>query len=221
MKNYTINGQVNDKQTQKGIANLKIEAWDKDLLFDDLVGTAVTDESGHFNITFSEAHFRECFLDRRPDLFFKIYRGAQLISSTEQSVLWNVAQGTIPVTIEGDLPQQDEISAFIVKGMVRRENLSVVAKAVVRAVDKDLRHEQPLGESVTDEQGHYEIRYTRDQFRRSEKKSADLIVRAYDPETGSLLLAESKLIFNARPVEVVDLAVTQTFPTVNFSVIHL
>ncbi|MCK5229170.1 MAG: hypothetical protein KAR13_02830, partial [Desulfobulbaceae bacterium] len=204
---FRIDGSVINRQGI-GVPDLRIEVWDKDLIFDDLVGTAITDKNGCFQIEFSDKFFRECFLDRHPDLFFKIYRGSQLIKSTEESVLWNVKKREIPVTIEIDVPATDESNEFIVKGDILQADKSPLVDAFVRAFDKDLRSEQLLGEAHTDEEGRYEISYTHAQFRRAEKKSADLIVRVYDPETGSLLLAESELIFNAKPVEVVDLLVT-------------
>lgn len=215
MNTFTISGQVKDTQSRKSIPNLRIEAWDKDLFFNDLVGSATTDATGSFRIEFSQDHFRECFLDHKPDLFFKVYRGRRLIASTEKSVLWNIEQKPETIIIEVDLPPDDagddEAMAFIVKGAVRQKDKSPLAGAFVRAVDKDLRHEQELGQSVTDEQGRYEIKYTRDRFRRAEKKSADLIVRVFDPATGRLLLAESEIIFNAGPVAVVDLIATASY----------
>ena len=205
MKSFTISGQVQDMQAKEGICGLKVEAWDKDLLFNDLVGSAVTDESGTFSIEFTRKHFKECFLDRQPDLFFKIYMGRQLISSTEDSVLWNIKENKKQIAIEVELPEKEEEGAFLVKGTVLQLDQLPLAGAIVRAVDKDLRHEQALGQTAADNLGRYEIRYTRDQFRRAEKQSADLIVRVYDSETGQLLLDESDIIFNAGPVEVVDL----------------
>ena len=100
---------------------------------------------------------------------------------------------------------------FMVKGAVRRKVRTPFPDAVVKAFDKDMRQEQLLGVANTDQKGHYEITYSRDRFRRAEKKSADLIVRVYDPKAADLILGESKRIFNAQPVEVVNLAVTQTF----------
>jgi hypothetical protein len=77
----------------------------------------------------------------------------------------------------------------------------------VRAFDKDLRREQALGSrKVTNREGRYEITYTRAQFCRADKGSADLIVRVYGG-TGDQLLAQSDIIFNAKPVEIVDLTV--------------
>ena len=42
-KNITIAGFILNQKTKKGIANLKVEAWDKDMFIDDFVGSAVTD----------------------------------------------------------------------------------------------------------------------------------------------------------------------------------
>lgn len=36
-KKYTIRGRIVDSKTKKGITALRVEAWDKDLIFDDLV----------------------------------------------------------------------------------------------------------------------------------------------------------------------------------------
>lgn len=94
---------------------------------------------------------------------------------------------------------------FVVRGHVRIEDGRPLPKVVVRAFDKDLRSEQPLGESATDQSGEYEITYTTDQFRRAEKKSADLVVRA--SSGAGFSLAESKVLFNVPAVATVDLVV--------------
>jgi Rps23 Pro-64 3,4-dihydroxylase Tpa1-like proline 4-hydroxylase len=103
---YRIQGRVVDGQTDQGLGGIRVEAWDKDLLFDDLVGSAISDAEGRFEITFSEAYFNECFLDRRPDLFFKLFQGERLLHSTEDSVLWNVALPGVQVTIHLQSPQR-------------------------------------------------------------------------------------------------------------------
>jgi DNA-binding transcriptional MerR regulator len=210
---FTITGHILHAQTSNGIPDLRVEAWDKDLIFNDLVGSSVTDAEGKFSIEFFAAYFQECFLDRRPDLFFQVFNANnEQIASTEDSVLWNQSQDNQDIVITVDLPNTDDdnepLERFVVKGHVYRPDGTPYAGIFVRAFDKDLRSEQALGtRRTTSQTGFYEISYTPIQFCRADKHNADLIVRAYGG-TGDALLAESDIIFNAQPVEVVDLAVT-------------
>jgi hypothetical protein len=102
MTTFRISGQIIDLHTHQGLFAVRVEAWDKDLICSDLVGSAVTDSQGVFQITFDESYFQELFFDRRPDLFFKVYSAGNLIKSTEDSVLWNINAKEIPIVIEAD-----------------------------------------------------------------------------------------------------------------------
>lgn len=87
---------------------------------------------------------------------------------------------------------------FVVRGVVRDSNGKPMPEVKVRAFDRDLRKEQPLGaEVVTNAEGRCEIRCTAEQFADAEARSQmapDLIVRAYD--AGDKTLAESPTHFN-------------------------
>ena len=101
-------------------------------------------------------------------------------------------------------------AAYMVKGTVHLFDGFPAAGLLVSAFDRDLRSEQLLGRAVTDNVGHYEIAYTSAQFARLDKKSADLIVRAYQDEkalAANQPMANSAIIFNAKEVETVDLVV--------------
>ncbi len=101
---FRIKGQVIDRATRHGIAWLRVEAWDKDFMADDLVGGAVTDATGAFTITLSTSYFKEWFLDHRPDLYFKVFRGPELLANTAHDVKKNVKPGDILVTVEIPAP---------------------------------------------------------------------------------------------------------------------
>jgi peptidoglycan hydrolase-like protein with peptidoglycan-binding domain len=94
-------------------------------------------------------------------------------------------------------------SAFIVTGHVYdKDGVTPVAGVLVKAFDKDLRNEEQLGEAAgvtTDPSGSFSIRYSAKQFARAEKRSADIIARAFTEE--GKVIAESAVIFNAEPVQ--------------------
>ena len=103
MANFVIQGRVIDRNFQVGAPGVRVEAWDKDLIVSDLVGVATTDAEGTFRLEFESAYFQELFADRSPDLFFKIFHKDELIRSTENAVLWNVAAGETEIGIEVEL----------------------------------------------------------------------------------------------------------------------
>jgi hypothetical protein len=124
----------------------------------------------------------------------------------------------IPVTAESAPepadPPGDGDHRYLVSGRVTWADGSPVARVIVRAVDQDLRREQPLGphapefelETRTDDLGFYEIRYRRGQFARAEIERADLIVRALDAD--GTVVASSPTMFNAPAEATINLALS-------------
>lgn len=55
---FRITGRVISQDGQ-GISDLNVEARDKDLVFNDLVGSAITDENGRFQVAFDQSYFKE------------------------------------------------------------------------------------------------------------------------------------------------------------------
>lgn len=47
---YRIRGTVTSEVDGKGVSNLNVEAWDKDLIIDDLLGSDTTKGTGRFAI---------------------------------------------------------------------------------------------------------------------------------------------------------------------------
>jgi hypothetical protein len=87
---FRVTGIVRVRETCRPLPGLIIRAYDKDLLYDDLLGDTTTDASGRFEIRYAGSDFRELF-ERHPDIYFKILdiKGEQVIHSTADSVRWD------------------------------------------------------------------------------------------------------------------------------------
>lgn len=101
----------------------------------------------------------------------------------------------------------DTENIFFVKGFIRNPDGTGFSNGVVKAVDRDLRRLEPLGETTSDKDGYYEITYTPQQSNHGEKWTADLQVLVYeavnDDEKKPLLISD--IFFNATPVQEINL----------------
>ncbi len=89
---FKITGNVREKESGMGIRGLIICAYDKDLLYDDLLGTAVTDSEGSFEVLYTEKEFRELF-ERKPDIYLSVYAPPwRLLMDTTASVRWGASE---------------------------------------------------------------------------------------------------------------------------------
>lgn len=202
-KSFRIRGLVIDSKTNRGLEGLRVEAWDKDLVCDDLAGSAVTDAEGGFSIEFGEGYFGELFFDRRPDLFFKVYRGGELITSTENSVLWNVERGDTEVTIEIDASGTGEPPAggLGVGGRLFFDNGMPAAALTLRLYDVNFGGlSTRIAETKTDAQGNYSLSYSH-----QGPGSPNLQLRVLDSAGKEVTISATK--FNARASETLNLVV--------------
>jgi hypothetical protein len=84
-------GTVVEQESGKPLSGLRVRAYDKDLLIDDKLGLdAVTDSAGKFEISYTEAHFRD-LNETEPDIYIRVYdaSGKKLLYTTEKAVRWN------------------------------------------------------------------------------------------------------------------------------------
>lgn len=208
-KNYTIQGKVVDRKTKKGVPGLMIEAWDKDLIVNDLVGEMVADDQGKFRMEFTSDRFQELFQDRRPDLFFKIFFNKKEIHSTADNVIWNYETADKEIIIKIDfipLPSEKVENKFTVSGTVRTTENIAVPGLLVEAFDKKIGQTTSLGKEKTDEAGRYLIDYAKKAAKVLKKGSADLFVQV---KKGRKVLAKSDLLVNAPSEANINLTVPE------------
>jgi hypothetical protein len=86
-KAFRIYGKVRELESKIGVPGLIVEALDKDLIFDDRLGSVTTDNDGNFEIMYDKEDFQEIFFDQRPDIYLRIKTpDGKLVSTTEDKV---------------------------------------------------------------------------------------------------------------------------------------
>lgn len=93
MITFKIKGNIREKESGIPLPGLFIKAYDKDLLFDDLMGSTRSDSNGKFEIISELRDFRD-FLDVKPDIYLRILDpyGEKEIFSTKEGVRWKAGR---------------------------------------------------------------------------------------------------------------------------------
>jgi len=84
-----IVGTIVEAESGKPLSGLQVRAYDKDFLFDDKLGTAVTDAQGKFRIDYYEIDFSLLAgLETVPELYLRVFDATRkkLLFSTEKEI---------------------------------------------------------------------------------------------------------------------------------------
>lgn len=185
-----ITGRVIERKSKMAVSNLRVEAWDKDLIVKSAIGSAATDQLGSFVIEVAKGQLNDLFANRHCVLFFKVFRDGQLVTSTEASVPWDReaqdAEIVIKVTVDSPKPP-DTGQAFTVNGQVRHADGSVFTDGTVRAFVAIQGPERLLGETRTNSNGQFEIAYTLDESQVSQLANVRVLVRVFDSKQNQLV----------------------------------
>ncbi|PQJ26818.1 hypothetical protein BSZ35_17950 [Salinibacter sp. 10B] len=213
-RQYRISGTVVNEKSREGLAGLRVQAWDRDVVHDDFLAAATTGRAGSFSLQFAPVRFKETHFEEGPNVFFRILDGDTVLAEIDRSDLNGLGSSgdvevTLPVPPPAEKGSRKERRVF---GQVTRADEGPGAGLTVKAYDRDLRSEQLLGTATTNQDGHYAIGYTPDAFRRAEKENADLRLRVYNDSGRELSVAlsgeEQDTVFNAQPSQKVDIEVT-------------
>jgi hypothetical protein len=90
---FRVSGTIEEEETSRPLANLIVRAFDRDLIFDDKVGFATTDEDGQFEIRFNREGFRDVG-ESQPDLYLRVFdrSGIREIYQTTDAIRWNASR---------------------------------------------------------------------------------------------------------------------------------
>jgi hypothetical protein len=84
-----IVGTIVEEESGKPLAGLQVRAFDKDFLFDDKLGAAVTDANGEYKIFYSSSDFAlDPDLETVPELYIRVFDATRkkLLHSTEKAI---------------------------------------------------------------------------------------------------------------------------------------
>ena len=90
---FWIEGLLLEEETGRPLRDLIVRAYDKDLVFDDVLGFATSDADGAFKIVFSSDQFSDLF-EKRPDIYLRIFAsdGLREIFDTRGEVRKNASR---------------------------------------------------------------------------------------------------------------------------------
>lgn len=114
----------------------------------------------------------------------------------------------------GPGPQPDSKKSNTVYGRVTDSNKRPLQNLEVEIYDVDMRHWYPLANTLTDQDGKYQLKWTQNQLNEREYKTADIAVRVFTVERGSLLFETSikDVRFNASDREEINITIRKPLP---------
>ncbi|WP_372633671.1 neuraminidase-like domain-containing protein [Fodinibius sp.] len=214
--------KVLDRQTSEPVSKAKVEVTGDGKS----VIEGVTNQQGTVAFLDFEGLVNEMFTDERPEIEVSVRREDSEVKSIHKPFRWESFEATdgdyqLVVTAASPRPDKPETEGeYVVQGIIALENGEPAVGYTVRVFDRDLRSEIRLGESRTDKQGRYAIRYSPAAYGSAEKGSADLDVRVYTKSGNRRVgtevdnreltkIGDSSILFNANKEETINLSITK------------
>ena len=82
-------GTIVEEESGKPLAGLQVRGFDKDILFDDKLGIAITDAAGAFRINYSALDFSSALgTETTPELYIRVFdaSGKKLLYTSEKAI---------------------------------------------------------------------------------------------------------------------------------------
>lgn len=203
-QSFILTAHVKNQATGAVLPNVQVEAQFRtsDMIL--LIQSGTTDAKGTALLPFDETLFYKAPTDQKVDVVFQVQKAGERLATT--TTIPNLQPEDQRVELIVSLPRSSEEN-FVVRGTIRQADASPSIGTPVQAFDKDMLRNEKLGEQQTDQDGRYSILYTRSQFTRAEKTSADLFIVVSLPNAPQIMLAESEVVFHARRTETIDLTI--------------
>lgn len=157
---YTVSGRVFDDASGQGLAGLLVELRDHDHIIDYAIATLATGGTGTFQTTFTESEFNQMFGDRSPVIYFDVYSGGTLLTSTDDSIRW-YTDTFVELQIPVHMAQEQ---TYIINGQVTSTSGRNVAGLTVEARDNDHIVAGAIGSITTGADGAFQFSFAASYF---------------------------------------------------------
>ena len=86
---FRVSGRVTEAESGLGVPGLIVRSFDKDMLFDDLLGSVITSSDGSFEIRYLRSYFGGLF-EAKSDIYLSVYAPPlRWLADTKESVRRN------------------------------------------------------------------------------------------------------------------------------------
>jgi len=204
-RNFVVSGQVTyaDKQPAIGV---EVVAVDLDVASEDVLGTTLSNNYGHYSITFTAAKFKRTAAELGgPELVVHVYdqNGEEIGKSRRVSNAGRVTD--LNVEIKHEAPKLVQV-----QGKIISRSRAGVGGLRVEIVDKNIDGDVCLAQSLTAEDGSYAVNFSMVGLLQRGKQQADLQALVF---TGEVFLGSSEVRYNGSVHEVLDVVLSEESST--------
>lgn len=156
----TIRGKITDQQNNP-ISGVQVKAYDEDPGHDELMGIDYTDNNGDYTIRYRGGHWDNAphaWTTQRPDIYIRVFlsEDGEWFEAYPRSRVFNNWKLSKDLTI--NLRVDDK--RRLIEGQLVHKKGTPARNLTVRAMDQDdLNKNDFMGETKTDTNGRYSIRY--------------------------------------------------------------
>ncbi len=204
-KIFVVSGQVIYAVKQPAIG-VEVVAVDRDVASEDVLGTAFSDNYGHYSITFTAAKFKRTAAELGgPELVVRVYdqNGEEIGKSRRVSNAGRVTD--LNVEIKHEAPK-----LVHVQGKIISRSRAGVGGLRVEILDKNIDGDVCLAQAITAEDGSYAVNFSMVGLLLRGKQQADLQARVF---TGEVFLASSEVRYNGSVHEILDVVLSEESST--------
>lgn len=210
---WVLRGKVRDEKG-KAAGGLVVSPYDKDLVFDDALGTTVTDDDGSFSITYEAESYPDLF-EKKPEIYLKVMdeNKENTLYTSDRPVMSEVGRAEVHnIEIKPKTKREERAISpdeWVVWGQVTNEKELGISGLTVSVYDKDMAFDERLGTTTTDEEGYFIASYPAKDFPDLIEANPDLYVKILDEEGNELHSSKEPVKYELGRAELLNVTIRE------------